>query len=110
MLLPDRRTPMVSVASAADVSTGGSPETDAPPGITPPISTPLGPALPAGEPGRRLNQSRIICAWSHEPNWVSESYGMYLSRGSFVELPLPGPFHANGRMFLLKVTTVCAGS
>src|SRR6185369_6406406 len=83
----------------------GSPESDAPIGVAAPLSRPFGPELRAGEPGSKLNQSRITCACSQVVKKVSATCGTYLKSGSFVELPPPGPDHANGIRLLLNVTT-----
>src|ERR1043166_9319819 len=104
MLLPVRTVPTRRVAVVWLLVPIGSPESEAPIGLTPPLSSPLGPVPRAGEPGRRVNQSRTICAWSHVARSVSESWGLYLSNGALVELPPPGPVQTKGMRLLLKVT------
>src|SRR5438270_3278544 len=83
----------------------GSPETDTPRGITPPWSVPFGPAPNAGDPDRRLNQSRMTCAFVQLVKYVSESCGICLSSGSLAELLPPGPLQAKGMRLFVKVTT-----
>ena len=107
---PVRLTPTMRVAVVMLVRSRGSPEIETPSGITPPLSVPFGPVPRAGEPGSRLNQSRITWASSQVVKWVSDTCGMCLSMGSRTALPLPGPFHGIGRMLLLKVTVVCVAS
>src|SRR5207247_5841324 len=82
----------------------GSPEMDAPIGITAPLSRPFGPVPMPGEPGKRLNQSRMIWACSQLVKIVSESWGMCLSIGSLVEWLPPGPLQGDGMRLLVKVT------
>src|SRR2546426_6552376 len=110
MPVPVRLTPTVRVAVVWLVVPLGSPEMDAPSGITPPLSWLFGPVPRAGEPGNRLNQSRMICASAQLEKAVSESCGTCLNNGSTAVLPPPGPFQVDGRMLLLTVTIVCAGS
>src|SRR6266496_4858555 len=101
MPLPVRRTPAVRVAVVRLFVPFGSPAMEAPNGMTPPLSRPFGPVPRAGEPGRRLNQSRITCACSQVVKKVSDTCGMYLRRGWLVELPPPNPAHGYGiRLFV----------
>src|SRR5665213_150383 len=88
----------------------GSPEIEAPIGFSLPWSLPLGPVPKAGDPGCRLNQSRMTWACCQVVNWVSATCGTCLNNGSAMTLPPPGPVQANGRILLLNVTMDCAGS
>src|SRR5882762_9873575 len=104
MPLPERSTPTVRVAVVRLLVPLGSPAMEAPRGMTPPLSRPFGPVPRAGEPGKRLNQSRNTCAWSQVVKAVSDTCRMYLRRGLFVELPPPRLGQGYGIRLLVKVT------
>src|SRR6516164_9190975 len=104
MPAPVRTTPTCNVALVRLFVGAGSPEIEAPSGITPPWSRPFGPAPRAGEPGNKLNQSRMVWAWFHVVKKVWESCGIYLSSGGLVELPPPRPVQEKGMRLLVKVT------
>ena len=71
----------------------GIPVTDAPPGTSAPMSSPLGPEPSAGEPGRSV---------------TSPAAG-FVSRGSSDVLPVPRDTSAAGTTELFSVTLVPAG-
>src|SRR4051812_3346333 len=93
-----RFSPTVSVALFCGVGLIGSPEIEAPRGMTPPLSWPLGPVPNPGDPGDRLSQSFMICACAQLVNTVSDSCGTCLNSGSATEFPLPGPLQVVGRI------------
>src|SRR5689334_6194712 len=96
--------PTVSEAVVRLFVAGGSPAMEAPSWTTPPLSRPLGPLARAGEPGSKLNQSRMTCACSQLVKAVSDNCGMYFSSGGLVEFPPPAPLQTNGSKLFEKVT------
>src|SRR5512135_2957742 len=95
--LATRLTPTLRVAEVCLVGLTGSPESEAPNGITPPLSWPLGPVPLPGEPACKPSHCFITCACAQLVKLVvSANCGTWLNSGSAVELFPPAPFQATG--------------
>src|ERR1035437_7372199 len=107
---PERTTPTFNTAVVRLFVPSGAPTIEAPIETPPPWSRRLGPVPSAGEPGCRLNHLRMICAWLQVVKKVSDTCGTYFNNGSAMTLPPPYLVQAYGKLLLLKVTSVSAGS